>query len=106
MKTIKTNIRKNDKVVVITGINKGKEGRVLEIDRKKYRAIVEGVNIVKKHTKPNKENQQGGIIDKEAYIHLSNIMLIDSTGKPSRVKRVKDGKNIKRISIKTGEEIK
>lgn len=69
-------IRKGDIVVVITGDDAGKRGRVLKVFPGKYRVIVEGVNFIKRHTKPNRSNQQGGIIEKEASLHLSNLVLI------------------------------
>lgn len=92
--------------MVIAGRNKGKEGRVLSVDPKEGKAIVEGLNLVKRHTKPNAQNTQGGIIEKEAPIHLSNIMLMDGKGNVTRIKRERvDGKMV-RISKKSGEEIK
>ncbi|MBN1109013.1 MAG: 50S ribosomal protein L24 [Bacteroidales bacterium] len=102
------NIKKGDTVMVITGESKGQKGRVLTVDRDKERAIVEGVNLVSKHTKPNSKAPQGGIIRKEAPVHLSNLMLIDPTsGKPTRIGR-KPGQKGKlvRYSKKSGEEIK
>ncbi|MCK9255762.1 MAG: 50S ribosomal protein L24 [Bacteroidales bacterium] len=104
----KFHIKKGDTVIVIAGESKGKQGRVLEVLRAKERAIVEGVNLISKHQKPNAENPQGGIIKKEASVHISNLMLVDpKTGKPTRVgrKRNDEGKLI-RVSKKTGEEIK
>jgi len=72
--------------MVITGESKGQKGRVLEVDRDKNRAIVEGVNLVSKHTKPNSKAPQGGILKKEAPVHISNLMLIDpASGKPTRI---------------------
>ncbi len=94
--------------MVITGESKGQKGRVLTVDRDKEKAIVEGVNLVSKHTKPNSKAPQGGIIRKEAPISLSNLMLIDPTsGKPTRIGR-KPGQKGKlvRYSKKSGEEIK
>jgi large subunit ribosomal protein L24 len=91
MKT--TRLRKNDRVKVISGNHKGKEGKILKIFRDKNRVIVEGVNIIKRHTKPNQKNPQGGITQKEASIHISNVMFIDSkTGQTSRLgmKVIKD----------------
>jgi large subunit ribosomal protein L24 len=70
-------IKKNDKVRVISGNHKGKEGKILKVYRDKNRVIVEGVNIIKRHTRPNQKNPQGGISQKEAAIHISNVMLID-----------------------------
>jgi large subunit ribosomal protein L24 len=79
-------LKKNDKVKVISGNNKGKEGKILKIFRDKDRVIVEGVNIIKRHTRPNQKNPQGGISQKEASIHISNVMLIDpKAGEPSRL---------------------
>lgn len=103
---IKIHIKKGDEVMVTEGDSKGKKGRVLEVFPKKYRAIVEGVNIVKKHQKPTNDNQ-GGIIEKEAPVHISNIMLLDpKSGEPTRIgRKLVDGKLV-RYSIKSGEIIK
>lgn len=101
-------IKKGDTVYVLAGDDKGKTGRVLSIDVKKNRAIVEGINIVSKSTKPTAQYPQGGIVKKEAPIHLSNLNVVDpKTKKPTRVsfKRDENGKSI-RISKKSGEEIK
>jgi len=94
--------------MVITGESKGQKGRVLEVDREKSRALVEGINLVSKHTKPNTKAPQGGIIKKEAPIHITNLMLIDPTsGKPTRVgKKLNDKDKLVRYSKKSGEEIK
>jgi len=94
--------------MVITGESKGQKGRVLDIDRNKNRAIVEGVNLVSRHTKPHSKAPQGGIIKKEAPIQISNLMLIDPTsGKPSRIGRRLNSKNkLVRYSKKSEEEIK
>jgi large subunit ribosomal protein L24 len=104
----KLHIKKGDTVIIITGESKGQKGRVLEIDRDKNKAIVEGVNMVSKHTKPNAKAPQGGIIKKEAPVHISNIMLVDpTTGKPTRIGRKFNDKNkLVRFSKKSGEEIK
>jgi large subunit ribosomal protein L24 len=104
----KFNIRKGDTVLVLSGEYKGQQGKVLEMHIKDEKALVEGINLVSKHTKPNAKNPQGGIIKKEAPIHVSNLMLVDpATGKPTRVgkKRTETGKLV-RYSKKTGEEIK
>ena len=77
----KFHIKKNDQVVVITGENKGAQGKVLEVYRKKDRALVEGVNMIKRHTKPSTEHPDGGIIEKEAPIHVSNLKLVDGGSK-------------------------
>ena len=99
-------IKKGDKVVVITGKDKGKVGTVTEAQPKKDRVVVEGVNIVKKHVKNSQDAPQGGIVEFEAPIHVSNVMLQDpETGKPTRVGfEVRDGKKV-RISKKSGKEI-
>lgn len=100
-------VKTGDKVKVLTGKDKGKEGVITKAFPKKDRVIVEGVNVVKKHTKPSNTNPSGGIVEKEAPIHVSNVMLIDpSTNQPTRVGyKVVDGKKV-RISKKTGEIIK
>ena len=94
--------------MVISGNSKGQEGKVLEVVRESERAIVEGVNLVSKHTKPNAKSPQGGIIKQEATIHVSNLMLKDpKTGKPTRIGRRLDKKGkLVRYSKKSGEEIK
>jgi large subunit ribosomal protein L24 len=97
-------IKKDDEVVVISGRDKGARGRVLKVLRDKDKVIVEGVGRVKKHQKPNQQNQQGGIIEKELPIHVSKVMLLDSKAdKPSRVRAGKDadGKKV-RVTIKSG----
>lgn len=104
----KLHIKKGDTVVVIAGESKGQKGRVLEIFAEKQRAIVEGVNLVSKHTKPNAAAPNGGIVKQEAPIHVSNLMVVDpSTGAPARVgrRRNENGKLV-RYSKKSGEELK
>lgn len=93
---------------MLAGDDKGAQGKVLMVDREKLRAKVEGVNMVSKHTKPNSKNPQGGIIKKEAGIHISNLMLVDSKGNASRIGRKLDEKTNKsvRYSKKSGEVIK
>ena len=84
-------IRKGDKVLVLTGEDKGKEGKVLKIFNGKHRAIVEGLNLIKRHTKPSSRNQQGGIIEKEAAIHLSNLSIVcPGCGKAAGISRSRD----------------
>jgi large subunit ribosomal protein L24 len=104
----KLHVKKGDSVIVIAGDSLGTKGRILEVDHKKERAIVEGVNMMKKHTKPNTQHPQGGIVEKEGPIHISNLMLIDpKTGKPTRIgRRVNDKGKLVRYSKKSGEEIK
>ena len=104
----KLHIKKGDLVFVNSGESKGQQGRVLSVIVKDCRAIVEGVNMVSKHTKPNAKHPQGGIIKKEAPVHISNLMLIDPTsGKPSRIgRRLNENGKLVRYSKKSGEEIK
>lgn len=104
----KLHIKKGDTVVVNTGESKDQQGRVLEVYRKTQRALVEGVNMISKHTKPDAQNPQGGIVRKEAPIHISNLMLIDpASGEPTRIgRRYNDNNKLVRYSKKSGEEIK
>ncbi|MGV3508815.1 MAG: 50S ribosomal protein L24 [Sphingobacteriaceae bacterium] len=104
----KLKIRKGDLVQVMAGDSKGKQGKVTEVILKTNRAIVEGANMVSKHTKPSATNPNGGIVKMEAPIHISNLMVVDAkTGKPSRVGRKKnDAGKLVRITKKSGEEIK
>ena len=100
-------IRKNDQVMIMTGKDKGKTGKVLKILPKAKRVIVEHINVIKKAQRPTQENQAGGFVEIEAPIHLSNVMLMDKkTNKPTRfgVKILKDGSKV-RISKKSGEVI-
>ena len=98
-------IKKGDTVKIIAGKDKGKEGKVLLVDAKSSRVIVEGLNIVKRHSKPSTANQKGGIVSKEAPIHISNVALVVN-GETTKVGfEIKDGKKV-RIAKKTGEEIK
>lgn len=104
----KRHIKKGDQVVVISGEDKTKKGRVLEVVTKKDRVIVEGVNIVSKHSKATKDNPDGGIIKQEAPIHISNVMLVDpSSGEKTKVgyKFDDNGKKV-RFAKKSGQEIK
>jgi len=103
----KLHIKKGDTVYVNSGEDKGKTGRVLEVQVAKQRAIVEGVNMVSKSAKPNAQNPQGGIVKKEAAIHISNLNPIDpKSGKPTRIGRVKNAEGkLVRVSKKSGEEI-
>jgi large subunit ribosomal protein L24 len=97
-------LKSGDKVVVTTGKDKGKQGKILAVDIKNNRVLVEGVNMISKHTKPNAKNQQGGIIKKESYIHASNVMYLHN-GKATRLgAMIKDGKKV-RVAKKTGEVI-
>jgi len=103
---IKLKVKKGDEVIVITGKNKGKKGKVLSVLPKENKAVVSGVNLVKKHTKPS-QNSEGGIIQKELPIHISNISLIDpKSGTSTRVgfKTLEDGSKV-RVAKKSGEII-
>jgi large subunit ribosomal protein L24 len=103
----KLNFKKGEIVKVIAGEDKGKQGRVLAVIPNNHRAIVEGLNMISKHTKPNAQNQQGGIVKQEAPIHISNLMLVDpKSGEPCKLgrKRDKNGKLV-RYSKNSGELI-
>ena len=104
----KLNIKKGDTVMVIAGDSKGQQGRVLVVDIEKEKILVEGVNMVSKHSRPTNKTPKGGIIQKEAPIHISNLKVIDGSGKPTRVGRKMDEKTNKmvRYSKKSGEVIK
>jgi large subunit ribosomal protein L24 len=103
----KLHIKKGDTVKVIAGNARGQQGKVLVIDRRKSRALVEGLNMVSKHTKPNAANPQGGIIKKEAPIHISNLMVIDTKGNATRIgRRLNENDKLVRYSKKSGEVIK
>lgn len=104
----KLHIRKGDTVKVIAGDSKGEQGKVLVVNPDKQTAIVEGINLVSKHTKPNAKSPQGGILKKEAPVHISNLMVVDNSGKPTRTGRKLDTKKdiLVRYSKKSGEVIK
>lgn len=103
----KLHIKKGDIVCVLAGEDRGKEGRVLKVLVQKQKAIVEGVNMVTKATKPNAQHPQGGLIKMEAPIAISNIALIDpKSGKPTRISIRRENGKVIRISKKSGEEIK
>jgi large subunit ribosomal protein L24 len=91
-------IRKNDTVIVITGKHKGRRGRVLRVFPREDRLVVEGVNMIKRHTRPTSRNQQGGIVEREATIHMSNVMpWCEAVGAPSKIimKRLEDGTRVR-----------
>jgi len=105
----KFNIKKGDTVVVIAGEDKDlkKPRKVLEVFPEKSRVLVEGVNIIPRHTKPSAQNTKGGLVKKEAAVHISNVMLWDAkTGEPTKVKRSRETGKLVRISKKSGEVIK
>ena len=106
--SVKLHIKKGDMVQVIAGDNKGQQGKVLKVEVTKQRAIVEGVNLCKKATKPNAQNPQGGIVEKEAAIHISNLQVLDpKSGKPLKVGRKLNAKGkLVRYAKRSGEEIK
>ncbi|MDR3000995.1 MAG: 50S ribosomal protein L24 [Fibromonadaceae bacterium] len=98
-------IKKNDEVLVITGEYKGKKGIVLKVFPKLNKVLVNGINVRKRHEKPNKTNQSGGIVEKEMPIDISNVMLLEG-GVPVRTKRIREpGKKRIRVSVKTGKAI-
>ena len=100
-------IKKGDMVVITSGDNKGKQGRVIEVNREKDTVIVEGINMITRHRKPSTQNPQGGIEKREAGIHVSNVMVLDAKGNATRIGRRKneEGK-LERFAKKTGEAIK
>ena len=100
----KLHIKKGDTVKVLSGADSGKTGKITSVEREKSRAVVEGINLVSKHTKPSAANPQGGIVKREASVHISNLMVVDSKGQASRIGRKlnKDGKLV-RYSKKSGE---
>ena len=104
---VRTRITRGDTVRVMRGEDKGKEGKVLRVFLKKGRATVEGVNIVKRHRKARRPEEQGGIIEMPAPVHLSNLMLLDpKTGEPTRVRaRIDDDGTKERVSVKSGDAI-
>lgn len=101
----KLKIKSGDTVKVVAGDHKGSEGKVLTVFIEKNKAIVEGVNLVKKHTKPSAQNPQGGIIEKEAPIHISNLSLLTAKGETTRVGYRVDGDKKVRYSKKSNEVI-
>lgn len=102
----KSHIKVGDTVKILSGESRGQEGKILVIDKKKDRATVEGVNMIKKHAKPSASNPEGGIVEKEGTVHVSNLMVVNK-GVASRIGRRenKEGKLV-RYSKKSGEEIK
>ena len=98
-------IKKGDRVVLLTGKDKGQKGSVLKVLPKENRVVVEGINLVKRHTKATQQDPQGGIKTKEASVHVSNVALVDKNGKPTRVGFKVDGDKKVRVAKTTGEVI-
>jgi large subunit ribosomal protein L24 len=105
-KKTRIKIKRNDQIIVIAGKSKGKTGRVLRVIIAKQRVLVEGVSMIKKHVKPNPQrNIAGGILEQEAAIHISNVMLVDSEGKKTRIGYQVDGEKKTRIARSNGVSI-
>jgi len=98
-------IKKGDRVVVLTGKDKGRQGAVLKVMPKESRVVVEGLNMVQRHTRPSQGDPQGGIKNKEASLHVSNVAIVDSKGKPTRVGFRVEGDKKVRVAKTTGEVI-
>ena len=98
-------IKKGDRVVLLTGRDKGRQGQVLQVMPKDERLVVEGLNMVKRHTKPSQADPQGGIKNKEASVHVSNVAIVDSKGEPTRVGFRMEGEKKVRYAKTTGETI-
>ena len=102
----KLHIKVGDTVKVLSGESLGQEGKILAIDKKKLRAVVEGVNMIKRHTKPSAKDPQGGIVEREAAIHISNLMVVHNGVATSIGRKMNDKGKLVRYSKKSGEEIK
>ena len=102
----KLHVKKGDTVVVISGKEKGKQGEIIAVDIKNERVTVKGLNLVKRHTKPSQANPQGGIIEKEGTIHVSNVMVLDPEQKvPTRTKKVEENGSLVRVAVKSGAKL-
>ncbi|WP_126941255.1 MULTISPECIES: 50S ribosomal protein L24 [unclassified Veillonella] len=102
----KLHVKKGDTVVVISGKEKGKQGEIIAVDIKKERVTVKGLNLVKRHTKPSQANPQGGIIEKEGTIHVSNVMVLDPEQKvPTRTRKVEENGSLVRVAVKSGAKL-
>ena len=101
--TVSTKLKKNDQVMVISGKEKGKTGRILTLDLQKGRVVVEGVNMVKKAVRRKSQEDRGGIMEIEGSLHISNVMLVDKSGKPTRVGYKFEKNQKQRISVRTGD---
>jgi large subunit ribosomal protein L24 len=102
---ISTKLKKDDQVIVIAGKDKGKSGKILRIDTKKARVVVEGVNMVKKAVKKKNAQDRGGIVEIEASLHISNVQIADKGGKPARITYKIEGDAKTRVSAKTGDKV-
>lgn len=103
--TTSTKLKKNDQVIVISGKEKGKVGRILRIDTKNNRVLVEGVNMVKKAVRKKNQNDRGGIIEVEATLHISNVQIVDKNGKPTRITYKVEGDKKVRVAVNTGDKL-
>ena len=102
----KLHVKKGDTVVVISGKEKGKQGEIIAVDIKKERVTVKGLNLVKRHTKPSQANPQGGIIEKEGTIHVSNVMVLDPEQKvPTRTRKVEENGSLVRVAVNSGAKL-
>ena len=102
----KLHVKKGDTVVVISGKEKGKQGEIIAVDIKKERVTVKGLNLVKRHTKPSQANPQGGIIEKEGTIHVSNVMVLDpEQNVPTRTRKVEENGSLVRVAVKSGAKL-
>ena len=102
----KLHVKKGDTVVVISGKEKGKQGEIIAVDIKKERVTVKGLKLVKRHTKPSQANPQGGIIEKEGTIHVSNVMVLDPEQKvPTRTRKVEENGSLVRVAVKSGAKL-
>ena len=106
-KNVKFHVRRGDMVKLLSGDDKGKSGKIVSVSKERYRAIVSGINIIKKSVKPSAENPQGGFVQKEASVHLSNLMVVDSNGEATRTfRKINENGKLQRFSKKTKSLIK
>ncbi len=99
-------VKKDDNVMVIAGNDKGSTGKVLSVDPKKNMVLIQGINVVKRHVRPTRQNPSGGVLEKELPVHISNVLPLNpKTNKPTRVKFVTDGGKKKRVSVQDGSAI-
>jgi len=103
---MKLHIKVGDTVKILSGESTGQEGKIVSIDKKKLRAVVEGVNMIKRHTKPSAQDPQGGIVEREAALHISNLMVVHNNVASRIGRKMNDKGKLVRYSKKSGEEIK